>query len=137
MTVSAHTGKERLAACLGVTVQEAARFLESFLQKYKKIKDFAQATIARCHQTGEPAAATASGWPLSLSHAWPAAAGRSPGPCSSGGWVDRWEGSELKGGAKLMEAGYWVAGNWVSVQPLLDKWDQKPPHEKGPEPASA
>ncbi|XP_023376003.1 DNA polymerase nu [Pteropus vampyrus] len=45
-------GKERLAACLGVSVQEAARFLESFLQKYKKIKDFAQATIARCHQTG-------------------------------------------------------------------------------------
>ncbi|XP_006919172.1 DNA polymerase nu [Pteropus alecto] len=45
-------GKERLAACLGVSVQEAAQFLESFLQKYKKIKDFAQATIARCHQTG-------------------------------------------------------------------------------------
>uniref|UniRef100_A0A452TL35 DNA polymerase nu n=1 Tax=Ursus maritimus TaxID=29073 RepID=A0A452TL35_URSMA len=45
-------GKERLAACLGVTVQEAARFLESFLQKYKKIKDFVQTTIARCHQTG-------------------------------------------------------------------------------------
>nr|XP_019568073.1 PREDICTED: DNA polymerase nu-like [Rhinolophus sinicus] len=45
-------GKERLAACLGVTVPEAARFLESFLQKYRKIKDFAQATIAWCHQTG-------------------------------------------------------------------------------------
>ncbi|XP_076992349.1 DNA polymerase nu isoform X2 [Tamandua tetradactyla] len=45
-------GKKRLAACLGVTVQEAAQFLESFLQKYKKIKDFAQATIAQCHQTG-------------------------------------------------------------------------------------
>ncbi|XP_054437831.1 DNA polymerase nu [Pteronotus mesoamericanus] len=45
-------GKERLAACLGGTVQEAYRFLESFLQKYKKIKDFAQATIARCRQTG-------------------------------------------------------------------------------------
>ncbi|KAK2489685.1 hypothetical protein MC885_015390, partial [Smutsia gigantea] len=45
-------GKESLAACLGVTVQEATQFLESFLQKYKKIKDFAQATIARCHQTG-------------------------------------------------------------------------------------
>ncbi|XP_057560645.1 DNA polymerase nu [Hippopotamus amphibius kiboko] len=45
-------GKERLAACLGVTVQEAAQFLESFLQKYKKIKDFTQATIARCQQTG-------------------------------------------------------------------------------------
>ncbi|KAF5916501.1 hypothetical protein HPG69_016253, partial [Diceros bicornis minor] len=52
LSVSAHTGKERLAACLGVTVQEAARFLESFLQKYKKIKDFAQAAITQCHQTG-------------------------------------------------------------------------------------
>ncbi|XP_070318533.1 DNA polymerase nu isoform X2 [Odocoileus virginianus] len=45
-------GKERLAACLGVPVQEAARFLESFLKKYKKIKDFTQAAIARCQQTG-------------------------------------------------------------------------------------
>ncbi|XP_060044335.1 DNA polymerase nu isoform X2 [Erinaceus europaeus] len=45
-------GKDRLAACLGVTAQEAALFLESFLQKYKKIKDFAQATVAQCHQTG-------------------------------------------------------------------------------------
>ncbi|XP_032109844.1 DNA polymerase nu isoform X1 [Sapajus apella] len=45
-------GKERLAACLGVPVQEAAQFLESFLQKYKKIKDFAQAAIAQCHRTG-------------------------------------------------------------------------------------
>ncbi|KAM8804113.1 DNA polymerase nu-like [Rhynchonycteris naso] len=45
-------GKDRLAACLGVTIQEASRFLESFLQKYRKIKEFAQATIAQCHQTG-------------------------------------------------------------------------------------
>uniref|UniRef100_G1QGY2 DNA polymerase nu n=1 Tax=Nomascus leucogenys TaxID=61853 RepID=G1QGY2_NOMLE len=45
-------GKERLAACLGIPVQEAAQFLESFLQKYKKIKDFARAAIAQCHQTG-------------------------------------------------------------------------------------
>ncbi|VCW71951.1 unnamed protein product, partial [Gulo gulo] len=45
-------GKERLAACLGVTVQEAALFLETFLQKYKKIKDFVQTTIAQCRQTG-------------------------------------------------------------------------------------
>ncbi|XP_073895336.1 DNA polymerase nu isoform X2 [Macaca fascicularis] len=44
--------KERLAACLGVPVQEAAQFLESFLQKYKKIKDFARAAIAQCHRTG-------------------------------------------------------------------------------------
>ncbi|MBZ3890387.1 DNA polymerase nu [Sciurus carolinensis] len=45
-------GKERLAACLGVTVKEATQFLESFLQKYKKIKDFAQAAIAQCYRTG-------------------------------------------------------------------------------------
>ncbi|XP_075849539.1 LOW QUALITY PROTEIN: DNA polymerase nu [Microcebus murinus] len=45
-------GKERLAACLGVTVEKAAQFLASFLQKYKKIKDFAQAAVAQCQQTG-------------------------------------------------------------------------------------
>nr|XP_044986207.1 DNA polymerase nu [Jaculus jaculus] len=45
-------GKERLAACLGVTVQEATRFLEMFLQKYKKIKDFAHTIIAQCHHAG-------------------------------------------------------------------------------------
>ncbi|KAM4854233.1 LOW QUALITY PROTEIN: DNA polymerase nu [Thomomys bottae] len=45
-------GKERLAACLGVTVQEASCFLESFLHKYKKIKDFSQAAISQCHHTG-------------------------------------------------------------------------------------
>ncbi|XP_020032884.2 DNA polymerase nu [Castor canadensis] len=45
-------GKERLAACLGVTVQEATCFLESFLQKYKKIKDFAKAAVAQCQHTG-------------------------------------------------------------------------------------
>uniref|UniRef100_A0A673TV82 DNA polymerase nu n=1 Tax=Suricata suricatta TaxID=37032 RepID=A0A673TV82_SURSU len=45
-------GKERLASCLGITVPEAAQFLERFLQKYKKIKDFAQITVAQCHRTG-------------------------------------------------------------------------------------
>uniref|UniRef100_H0X4J1 DNA polymerase nu n=1 Tax=Otolemur garnettii TaxID=30611 RepID=H0X4J1_OTOGA len=45
-------GKKRLAACLGVTDQEAAQFLASFLQKYKKIKDFGQAVVAHCQQTG-------------------------------------------------------------------------------------
>ncbi|KAM5271287.1 DNA polymerase nu [Ctenodactylus gundi] len=45
-------GKGRLAACLGLTVKEATAFLESFLQKYKKIKDFTQAVIAQCHRTG-------------------------------------------------------------------------------------
>ncbi|XP_066240877.1 DNA polymerase nu isoform X3 [Saccopteryx leptura] len=51
-------GKDRLAACLGVTIQEASQFLESFLQKYRKIKEFAQATIAQCHQTGYVASIT-------------------------------------------------------------------------------
>ncbi|KAM9678348.1 DNA polymerase nu [Trichechus inunguis] len=62
-------GKERLAACLGVTVQEAAQFLESFLQKYKKIKDFAQATIAQCHQTGYVASIMGRRRPLPRIHA--------------------------------------------------------------------
>nr|XP_040148828.1 DNA polymerase nu-like [Ictidomys tridecemlineatus] len=50
-------GKERLAACLGITVREATQFLESFLQKYKKIKDFSQAAIDQCYHTGRAAAA--------------------------------------------------------------------------------
>ncbi|XP_040602844.1 DNA polymerase nu isoform X2 [Mesocricetus auratus] len=45
-------GKERLADCLGVTVLEATQFLERFLQKYKKIKDFSQTVIAQCHHAG-------------------------------------------------------------------------------------
>ncbi|XP_051020970.1 DNA polymerase nu isoform X1 [Acomys russatus] len=45
-------GKERLAACLGVTVLEATHFLERFLQKYKNIKDFTQTAIAQCHRAG-------------------------------------------------------------------------------------
>ncbi|XP_036902831.1 DNA polymerase nu [Sturnira hondurensis] len=63
-------GKERLAACLGVTIQEASQFLESFLQKYKKIKDFAQATIARCHQTGYVASIMGRRRPLPRIRAW-------------------------------------------------------------------
>ncbi|XP_021116061.1 DNA polymerase nu isoform X2 [Heterocephalus glaber] len=62
-------GKERLAACLGVTVQEATQFLESFLQKYKKIKDFAQATIAQCHRTGYVASILGRRRPLPRIHA--------------------------------------------------------------------
>uniref|UniRef100_A0A671ENI9 DNA polymerase nu n=1 Tax=Rhinolophus ferrumequinum TaxID=59479 RepID=A0A671ENI9_RHIFE len=63
-------GKERLAACLGVSVSEAARFLESFLQKYRKIKDFAQATIAWCHQTGYVASVMGRRRPLPGIRAW-------------------------------------------------------------------
>lgn len=36
---------------------EATHFLERFLQKYKKIKDFAQTVIGQCHSAGKPAAA--------------------------------------------------------------------------------
>nr|XP_051692632.1 DNA polymerase nu isoform X5 [Oryctolagus cuniculus] len=57
-------GKERLAACLGVAVPEAARFLETFLQKYKKISDFAQAAIAQCHQRGYVTSVTGRRRPL-------------------------------------------------------------------------
>ncbi|OBS70825.1 hypothetical protein A6R68_00650 [Neotoma lepida] len=52
LSVSYFKGKERLAACLGVTVLEATHFLEGFLQKYKKIKDFSQTVIAQCHRAG-------------------------------------------------------------------------------------
>ncbi|XP_077606644.1 DNA polymerase nu [Crocuta crocuta] len=62
-------GKERLAACLRVTVPEAAQFLESFLQKYKKIKDFAQTTVAQCHQTGYVASVMGRRRPLPRVHA--------------------------------------------------------------------
>ncbi|XP_063086356.1 DNA polymerase nu isoform X3 [Cavia porcellus] len=61
-------GKERLATCLGVTVQEATQFLESFLQKYKKIKDFAQAAIAQCHQKGYVASIMGRRRPLPRIH---------------------------------------------------------------------
>lgn len=64
-SVSVRAGKERLAACLGITVPEAAQFLESFLQKYKKIKDFAQTTVAQGHRTGEPDTARACEGPPS------------------------------------------------------------------------
>ncbi|XP_051692628.2 DNA polymerase nu isoform X2 [Oryctolagus cuniculus] len=57
-------GKERLAACLGVAVPEAARFLETFLQKYKKISNFAQAAIAQCHQRGYVTSVTGRRRPL-------------------------------------------------------------------------
>ncbi|XP_074129260.1 DNA polymerase nu [Sminthopsis crassicaudata] len=45
-------GKERLAAYLGVTALQASQFIESFLQKYKKIHDFTQETIMKCHHKG-------------------------------------------------------------------------------------
>uniref|UniRef100_A0A8C9JXT9 DNA polymerase nu n=1 Tax=Panthera tigris altaica TaxID=74533 RepID=A0A8C9JXT9_PANTA len=61
-------GKERLAACLGITVPEAAQFLESFLQKYKKIKDFAQTTVAQGHRAGYVASIVGRRRPLPRVH---------------------------------------------------------------------
>lgn len=116
------TGRERLAACLGVTLREAARFGESFLQKYKKIKDFTQATIARCHQTGKPAAAKATPLPRLL--------------CRSQG-LSRplllCRGGEQMGGVDA-EAGVMEAG---CVGTLMENWDQKAPCRKSPEPGSS
>ncbi|XP_074086024.1 DNA polymerase nu [Macrotis lagotis] len=45
-------GKERLAACLGITALQASQFIESFLQKYKKIHDFTQEVIMQCQHKG-------------------------------------------------------------------------------------
>ncbi|XP_059577487.1 HAUS augmin-like complex subunit 3 isoform X8 [Alligator mississippiensis] len=45
-------GKDRLAGCLGITPPEASRFIESFLQKYKKVHDFTKKTIEQCQHKG-------------------------------------------------------------------------------------
>lgn len=118
--VSARAGKERLAACLGVSVQEAARFLESFLQKYKKIKDFAQATIARCHQTGKPAAAGATGGHLPAPTQWllQQRAARQMGVGGGEAWGEGGSGPH-------------------DCPALLDEWGQKAPPDKSPEPGCA
>ncbi|NXJ14550.1 DPOLN polymerase, partial [Odontophorus gujanensis] len=45
-------GKERLAECLGITPLEASRFIESFMQKYKKVHEFTKKTIGQCQNKG-------------------------------------------------------------------------------------
>ncbi|XP_019381649.1 PREDICTED: DNA polymerase nu isoform X3 [Gavialis gangeticus] len=45
-------GKDRLAGCLGITAPEASQFIESFLQKYKKVHDFTKKTIEQCQHKG-------------------------------------------------------------------------------------
>lgn len=48
------TGKERLAECLGITPLEASCFIESFMQKYKKVHEFTKKTIGQCQNKGNP-----------------------------------------------------------------------------------
>ncbi|KAF1499108.1 DNA polymerase nu, partial [Eudyptula minor] len=45
-------GKERLADCLGITPLQASQFIESFMQKYKKIHEFTKKTIEQCRNKG-------------------------------------------------------------------------------------
>ncbi|KAM3672892.1 DNA polymerase nu [Ammospiza maritima maritima] len=45
-------GKERLADCLGITPVQASQFIESFMQKYKKVHEFTKKTIEQCRNKG-------------------------------------------------------------------------------------
>ncbi|KFQ21976.1 DNA polymerase nu, partial [Merops nubicus] len=45
-------GKERLADCLGTTPLQASQFIESFMQKYKKVHEFTKKTIEQCRNKG-------------------------------------------------------------------------------------
>ncbi|NWT10135.1 DPOLN polymerase, partial [Vireo altiloquus] len=45
-------GKERLADCLGITPVQASQFIESFMQKYKKVHEFTKKTIEQCRDKG-------------------------------------------------------------------------------------
>ncbi|NXX87804.1 DPOLN polymerase, partial [Centropus bengalensis] len=45
-------GKERLADCLGITSLQASQFIESFMQKYKKVHEFTKKTIEQCRNKG-------------------------------------------------------------------------------------
>ncbi|NWX81818.1 DPOLN polymerase, partial [Nothoprocta pentlandii] len=45
-------GKERLAECLGTTSLQASHFIDSFMQKYKKVHEFTKMTIEQCRNKG-------------------------------------------------------------------------------------
>ncbi|XP_010575582.1 PREDICTED: DNA polymerase nu [Haliaeetus leucocephalus] len=45
-------GKEHLAGCLGITPLQASQFIESFMQKYKKVHEFTKKTIEQCRNKG-------------------------------------------------------------------------------------
>ncbi|NWV12173.1 DPOLN polymerase, partial [Ptilonorhynchus violaceus] len=45
-------GKERLADSLGITPVQASQFIESFMQKYKKVHEFTKKTIEQCRNKG-------------------------------------------------------------------------------------
>lgn len=56
--ISVLPGKERLADCLGITPVEAGQFIESFMQKYKKVHEFTKKTIEECRDKGNPKSVT-------------------------------------------------------------------------------
>lgn len=56
--ISVPPGKERLADCLGITPVQASQFIESFMQKYKKVHEFTKKTIEQCRNKGNPKSVT-------------------------------------------------------------------------------
>ncbi|KAF4796516.1 DNA polymerase nu-like protein [Turdus rufiventris] len=50
--ISVPPGKERLADCLGITPVQAGQFIESFMEKYKKVHEFTKKTIEQCRNKG-------------------------------------------------------------------------------------
>ncbi|KAM9836578.1 DNA polymerase nu [Aulostomus maculatus] len=45
-------GRERLSGILGMNVEQASRFQDSFLQTYREVPAFIQRTIQQCHRQG-------------------------------------------------------------------------------------
>ncbi|KAG5845567.1 hypothetical protein ANANG_G00140660 [Anguilla anguilla] len=45
-------GRERLSGILGVSAEQASRFVDSFLQRYREVQNFIQRTIQQCQKQG-------------------------------------------------------------------------------------
>ncbi|XP_036407695.1 DNA polymerase nu [Megalops cyprinoides] len=45
-------GRERLSGILGVSAEQASRFVESFLQRYREVQSFVQRTVQQCRTQG-------------------------------------------------------------------------------------
>ncbi|XP_061106699.1 DNA polymerase nu [Conger conger] len=45
-------GRERLSGILGVSTEQASRFVDSFLQRYREVHSFIQRTVQQCQKQG-------------------------------------------------------------------------------------